>query len=151
MRKISNIGDKELQNEEINTLAAFILETKDFSLARALINTLMTKSERVVISQRLAILRMVKKEFKYHEIERKLKTTPTTISKAIANYEKDASYMKLFDAAMEKFRFKPKKYVEKIDSDYPNRGKIQGLVCGVRQFLRDQKYEKSKRKRVKKD
>lgn len=146
MRKISNIGDKELQNEEINVLAIFLLQIKNFESAKALLKTLMTKSELAVISQRLAILRMIKKDFKYSEIEEKLKTTPTTISKTIINYEKDEKSAKTVDTILKKFRFDPAKYNKDTPPDFsPN------LSGGIRQYLREEQELKLKRSKNRSD
>lgn len=93
MRKVGNYKNNELSSEEYLVLVDFIGSAKNLIEIESLLKILLTESEMAVISQRLAILRMIKKDFKYHEIEKEIKTTPTTISRAISNYEKYPKYI----------------------------------------------------------
>ena len=112
---------------------------------RALLMILLTESERTIISQRLDILRMLQKGFKYYEIQKKFQTTSNTISRSILNYDKNKEYKSEFDEILKKFHFDPNIIQENINVAYPNRGKIQGPGGGIRQFLREEKYEKRKK------
>ena len=134
MRKIANYGDIDRQEEQFKVLVKLFSELKNAREAEALLQTLLTKSEKAVISQRLAILRMVHKSFKYSDIEEKLKVSPSTITKAIDNYYKNSQLNNLFDQQIEKFRFDDKKEVKIA---YPNRGKIEKFSPSLRQLRRE--------------
>lgn len=134
MRKIANYGDVERQNEQFGVLVKLFSESKDKEEMEAILQTLFTPSEKAAISQRLAILRMIHKGFKYYDIEEKLKVSSSTITKAIDGYHKHGTHNKSFNHQLEQFRFDENK---EIKITYPNRGKIDKFSPGLKQLQRE--------------
>ena len=139
MRKIANYNDQKMQEEQFNVLAAILSEIRIFQRTKKFLKVLLTDSERSAVSQRLDILRMKNKGFKYSEIENKLKTTRNTITKAIYHYEKNVNNQKNFDDIITRFKFDKNKFREEIKTTYPNQGKIEISTGGVRQLLRNKR------------
>ncbi len=87
MRKVSTFKNSKLQKEQFRVLAEILSSIKDKEKCLSFLNILLTQSEKVVISQRLDILRLVQKDFKYWQIQERFKTTANTIARAVDNYK----------------------------------------------------------------
>lgn len=142
MRKIGNFKNEKLSNEQYFILVDFISSTKDLIEAEALVNILMTESEISAIGQRLAILRMIAKDFTYIEIEEKLKTSTNTITKSVNLKTKEILLEKYFDEMLKRYRYKPEKFQKALEKLHPSKHPSAGV--GIRSFLREEAQEKKR-------
>jgi len=146
MRKIGNFGDEALQSEQLQALTKLLSETKLYLNMKAMLQALLTDSERSAISQRLAILRMHYKGFNYSQIEETLKTTSNTITKAVMNYEKDTEHRGDFDNILKRFRFDPKTFKEPIKADMLDSTFLPSAGVGARAMIRQSTKEHNRKK-----
>ena len=142
MRKVGNFKDQELSDEQYFVLMDFIASTKDLVEAEALIKILLTESEIAVISQRLAILRMIAKNFTYSEIEEKIKASTNTIAKVVNSKAKEKTLEKYFDQMLKRYRYNPAKYQKALEKLYPEKLPTAGV--GIRAFLREQERDRKR-------
>jgi len=131
MRKMSNSNNLDLQKDQFRVLVEVLDCAENKQETEAVLRSLLTESERAVISQRLDILRMLLKKFKYSEIIFKLKVAPATISKAFDIYLKNGSYNKSLNIVLARYKYVP----PKIETAYPNRGNDEPLVQGARSLV----------------
>jgi Trp operon repressor len=145
MRKIGNFGDEVLQSEQLQALTKLLSETRSYLEMKALLNAVLTESERSAISQRLAIIRMHCKGFKYSQIEETLKTATNTITKAVMNYEKDTEYRGDFDHILKHFRFDPKSFKEPDKAGSPGGVLLPSAGVGARAMIRQSVKEMNRK------
>jgi len=142
MRKVGNFKNEELSDEQYYVLVDFIASTKNVIEAEALVKILFTESEIAVIGQRLAILRMIAKDFTYSEIEEKIKASTNTIAKAVNSKSKEKLFEKYFDEMQKHYRYKPEKFQKALKKLYPT-AKISAGI-GIRAFLREEAQTRKK-------
>ena len=142
MRKVASFGNEEMQTEQINVLSKIFANCKNFAESKAMIEVLFTDSEKTTIAQRLAILRMIRKDFNYAEIEKDLKTSPNTITKTRINYDKAPKKLKdLFAEILEKYRFRKSDF-ETNDEPIDYGKFIETSSGGIRKYLKEKPKEK---------
>ena len=142
MRKVGNFRDQELSDEQYWVLVDFIASTKNLIEVEALVKILMTDSEIAVIGQRLAILRMIAKDFRYSEIEEKIKASTNTIAKIVGSHGKEKLLGKYFDQMLKRYRYKPERFQKTLKKIHPERRPTAGV--GIRAFLREEEQQKKK-------
>lgn len=141
MRKISTFKNSKLQKEQFRILVEILNSIKDKGACFSFLNILLTQSEKTIISQRLDVLRLVYKGFKYSQIQERFKTTANTIARAVSNYENSSQKDKdNFDQIIASFKY----------SDFENnrkRNDRSNLPTGsTRQFLRQERILAQKKK-----
>lgn len=107
MRHVSNEKDANTLTEQIDVLFHFFCEAKGTSEMTALLETLLTPSEKAAISQRLAIFRLLQKGKSYSEIQYYLKVAASTITRVSDLYHKHGAQNKLFSKQIERFKYQP--------------------------------------------
>ena len=141
MRKVSTFKNSKLQKEQFRVLAEILSTVKDKEVCFSFLNILMTQSEKAIISQRLDILRLARKGFKYSQIQERFNTTANTIARAVGNYENGSQKDRdNFDQIIASFKY----------SDFENnrkRNDRSNLPTGsTRQFLREERMLAQKKK-----
>ena len=81
MRKVSNYANKRLHDEQYRVFVDLISKIRNKNELSILLDALLTKSEKVYISQRLNVMRMLAKSFSYDEIQDHINVPKNTISK----------------------------------------------------------------------
>lgn len=148
MRKVGNYKNNELSNEEYLVLVDFIGSAKNLVEVDSLLQVLLTESELAAISQRLAILRMITKNFTYNEIEEKLKVATNTIAKAVNSKSKNSSQEEIFDEILRRYRYNLQKISNKLN---PLSKSFQNAGIGTRSYLREEEKLRKKRQSNKND
>jgi len=144
MRKISGGWDKNRRKQQFELFMHVIAEAKELNDVEALLETLMTPSEKAAIAQRLLILRMIRDGAKYGDIELDLRVSPSTITKAVDLYHKHGQHNHLFNSLLDRVHYKPKP--EKITTRYPD-PMDESFRVGTRAFLREEAELRAKRNR----
>jgi uncharacterized protein YerC len=140
MRKISNYGNVALQQEEFDVLVGILGEAQGKSEVEAVLRTILTDSERTAISQRLGILRMINKGFKYFDIETKLGASSNTITKATDIYAKHGQFNSKFNEVLKRFKFE-ENAVSEITAES---SASAPLVTGIRGLQRQNQKDAEK-------
>jgi Trp operon repressor len=73
--------DKEVADKVSQVFLSTIIEIKDKTTARRVLTELLSKSEMVMLSKRLAIVYLLEKDYSQREISKVLKVSLTTVSK----------------------------------------------------------------------
>lgn len=106
----------------------------------SVLNSLLTRSEKAAIAQRICIIKKVQTGKQYWEIEAELGTSPVTISKSIDMYLKHGDDNSTFNAVITQYD-EPELHYEIVDE---NRDKdISNMKIGLRSL---QKEEEQNRK-----
>jgi len=142
MRKVGDFRNEKLSEEQYWILVDFIACANDMVEAESLVKLLFTESEIAAIGQRLAILRMIAKDFTYSQIEEKLKTSTNTITKVVEAQRKEKILGKYFDQMLKSYNYKPEKFQKYLQKLYPEKLPTAGV--GLRAFLREQERQKKK-------
>lgn len=141
MRKISGGWDEKRRAQQLELFMHIIAEAKELKDVEALLEIVMTPSEKAAIAQRLLILRMIHDGAKYGDIEIGLKVSPSTITKAVDLYHKHGQHNHLFNELLARVKYEPKKEEAKSSfSDPMNRS----AGVGIRSFLREEVATKKK-------
>lgn len=148
MRKVGNYKNEELSGEEYLVLVDFIGSARNLVEIEILLKIMLTESEIAVISQRLAILRMIAKNFTYNEIEEKLKVATNTIAKIVISKSKEKSLEKIFDEMLKRYRYNPEKIINKLQQP-SNSFTSSGI--GIRSFLHEEEKLRKKHQSNKND
>ena len=141
MRKISSRWDVKKRESQFETLVRLFADCEEVANFRALLETLLTASEKAAIAQRLTIIRVLEKGEKYADITLALRVSTNTITKALDLYHKNGAYNATFNKLLTDFTFEPKQ--PKIKADYHDPQK-QNAAGGVREFLRQEARLKKK-------
>ncbi|MCX6810622.1 MAG: Trp family transcriptional regulator [Candidatus Berkelbacteria bacterium] len=148
MRKVGNFKNAELSSEEYLVLVDFLGSAKNLMEIESLLKILLTESELAVISQRLAILRMITKKFTYNEIEERLKVATNTIAKIVNSKSKEKSLENIFDEMIKRYRYNPEKIINKLQQ--PSKSSTTSEI-GIRSFLREEEKLRKKHQSNKND
>jgi uncharacterized protein YerC len=148
MRKVGNYKNNELSGEEYLVLVDFLGSAKNLPEIETLLKILLTESELAVISQRLAILRMIAKNFTYNEIEENLKVATNTIAKIVNSKSKEISLEKIFDEMLKRYRYNLEKIINKLQQ--PSKSLTTSGI-GIRSFLHEGEKLRKKHQSNKKD
>ena len=141
MRKISGGWDREKREAQFETLLKFLAECKSDDQIRAVLETLVTSSEKAAIAQRLAIIRLLNKGAKYYDIRYELRVSPNTITKTLDLYHKHGEHNKTFNVLLAGFKFEPRRIEPKATYHDPQK---QNAAGGVREFLRQEAKARKK-------
>jgi len=141
MRKVSTFKNSKLQKEQFRVLVGILSSIKTKEAFFSFLGILLTQSEKAVISQRLDILRLAHKGFKYSQIQERFNTTANTIARAVASYENSSPKDRdNFNQIIAGFKY----------SDFENNRKRNdrfNLPTGsTRQFLREERMLAQKKK-----
>lgn len=107
MRQISSFSRGARHIEQFETFVHFVAGAKTFDETKAILETLITFSEKAALGQRLAILRKLHKGETYQEIQLELSISPSTVAGASDLYLKSGQYNKIFDEQLSKFKYQP--------------------------------------------
>jgi uncharacterized protein YerC len=143
MRKVSTFKNSKLQKEQFRILVEILSSIKDREACFSFLNILLTQSEKAIISQRLDILRLAHKGFKYSQIQEKFNTTANTIARAVASYENSSQKdRENFDLIITGFKYLDPKSI-RMDSDKSNTptGGIRQLLRVERKFVQKKKSD----------
>jgi len=116
MRKVANIKNKPLREEQLHTLLDVILTIKKNDDLDLFLDCFLTDSEKAFLGQRLNIMRMLAKNFSYTQIKEKLSVSTVTISNAYKCLEKGGELLK---SIVLEYKFKPKIKKPKYDDIMP--------------------------------
>ena len=100
MRKFKDAIQIKRQNEQVKYFIDLLTNAETKNEIRAIVNTVIMSSERVLIAQRLEILRMLNEGKTYYDIERKIKVSPCTISNSIDQYMKHGNDNEFFNKVL---------------------------------------------------
>ncbi|PIU24520.1 hypothetical protein COT12_00590 [Candidatus Berkelbacteria bacterium CG08_land_8_20_14_0_20_39_8] len=136
MRKISGGWDRAKRTAQFETLIQFLAQCKNISQIKAVLETLVTSSERAAVAQRLVIIRLLQKGTSYSDIKLKLSVSPNTITKTLDLYHKHGEHNAIFNKLLKNFIFEA--MMPKIKSTVfdPQNNSLGG---GFRQFMREAK------------
>ena len=141
MRRIASRWDTEKMGAQFETLIKLFATCKKEKEFRALLSTLFTASERAAVSQRLEIIRRLKKGEIYADICLVLGVSATTITRSLDLYHKNGEHNAIFNKLLMDFKFEPEE--PRIKSIYRDPQK-QNAAGGVREFLRQEAKTKKK-------
>jgi len=142
LRKISGAWDEKRRAQQFELFIHIVAEAKELNDVEALLEIVMTPSEKAAIAQRLLILRMIRDGAKYGDIELELRVSPSTITKAVDLYHKHGRHNHLFNLLLDRVHYQPKP--EKITSDYSDPLK-NSFNVGTKAFLREEAELKAKK------
>ena len=146
MRKISSGWDLFKREEQFETLLKFFGQAKSAAEIQAVIETLITPSEKAAIAQRLMIIILLFSGAKYADIELDLRVSPSTINKTLDLYHKHGQHNRTFTAMLSKFKFQPKKPKIKSEGFDPQSKSFQ---IGTRAIIREREEDRERRETVK--
>lgn len=146
MRKISGGWDEKRRAQQLELFMHIVAEAKELKDVEALLEIVMTPSEKAAIAQRLLILRMVRDGAKYGDIEIELRVSPSTITKAVDLYHKHGQHNHLFNELLARVKYEPKK--EKAESTFYE-PMTQGV--GIRSFLKEEARDQARFKKNKEE
>lgn len=118
-RKIGMSTNIQLRKHQLNNLVQLLMTVKGEHQMFAILNTLMTTSERESIAQRLHIYLKLHQGLNYFDIETTLGVSPNTITKALDLYHKNGSDNHEFNLMIN--NFKEPRFSYEIPVDYPNK------------------------------
>jgi Trp operon repressor len=116
MRKVANIKNQALREEQFNTLLDVVMMIKKNDDLNLFLDCFLTDSEKAFLGQRLNIMRMLAKNFSYTQIKEKLSVSTVTISNAYKCLEKGGNSLK---SIVLEYKFKPKNIKPKHDDIKP--------------------------------
>lgn len=140
MRKIGKSVDSQLRTHQLKMLAGILSKAKNENQMFALLNSVMTNSEKAAIAQRVAIISRIQKGKQYWEIESELGTYPSTISKSIDIYLKNGTFNADFNEALNQY-IEPEFKHETI-SKFSTKN-ISNIKIGTRNLIRETEHFKT--------
>lgn len=141
MRKISGAWDEKRRAQQLGLFMHVVAEAKSMEDVEALLEIVMTPSEKAAIAQRLLILRMIHDGAKYGDVELELKVSPSTITKAVDLYHKHGQHNHLFNELLARVQYEPKKEEAKSSFSDPM---TRSAGVGIRSFLREEAETKKR-------
>ena len=141
MRKIGKMNNPQLREHELNVLVDILTSTKSKAELKSVLMTILTRSERDAISQRITIICRVRKGKKYFEIEGALGVASATIAKSIDIFLKNGEDNKNFDNVINRYEEPEFKY--QIKPKYPDK-KASREIFGIRSLQREDQRMKKK-------
>jgi len=143
MRKIGKMNNIQLRGHQFKILAGVLGKAKNDKELIAVLNTILTVSEKSAIAQRTAIIKRIREGKPYFEIEAKFGASPSTISKAIDLYLKNGDNNKIFDDVLG--RYNEPRFTYQISSKYKDRA-ASDMAVGLRglQRLERTNYKRSR-------
>ena len=109
--------DIEKHKEQFKYLIDVLCNSTNRNETTSVLEVLLTSSEKVVVSQRLEILRLLNKGFRYDDIEIELRVCPSTISTTIDQFMKAGNSCKHFNKVMTRTKKEKKKTAISAGSD----------------------------------
>jgi Trp operon repressor len=142
MRRIAKKTNMIQREWQFKNLVNIFCGAENKKEIEALLQTLLSPSEKYAIAQRADIIRILKTGAKYYEIEGKFGISSNTIASTMERYYKYGDLNRDFNEVFKKYKIEP---VPKIDlSSKP----MTGLGIGVRALRHEE--EKFQKKRDKK-
>lgn len=105
MKKVSNIRDEKLREEQFETLIDVLHTIKNRDGLAVFMGSFLTDSEKAYLGQRLNIMRMLAKNFNYLKIKEILKANNGTISHSQKCLDKGGDQLKKI---VLQYKYKPK-------------------------------------------
>lgn len=123
MRKVGRASDTKLRAHQLKVLANVLLRAENEEEMISVLDSLLTRSEKAAIAQRICIIKKIQAGKQYWEIETELGTSPVTISKSIDMYLKHGDDNSRFNDVVARYDEPELRYktVDKIsDKDISN-------------------------------
>lgn len=110
---------KEIYNEIYNTFIELLASLKSKKESKSLIDNVLTKTERLMIAKRIAVISMLVDDESYYKIAEKLKISPSTAARLAWDYESNQ-----FSFIVKKLQDRDSVFfnLKKVLSSLPSRG-----------------------------
>lgn len=139
MRKVGRTSDTQLRKHQLKVLANILLKAKNEKKMTAVLNSLLTRSEKAAIAQRICIIKKIQAGKQYWEIEAELGTSPVTISKSIDMYLKHGDENAAFNNVIARYDEPELNYKianKALDED------ISDIKIGLRSLQREEERKR---------